>query len=170
MGEIQMKKIISAALALIVCASLTACKDTGNNSESTPTDQSSQISAVEKTAAEKTGELLKAMTFPEMISAGEDLLDAMFGISADDLTDYSVYICPSGAMPDEFGIFIAVSAQKAAEIKSKVEQRIADQTETYTTYTPDEVYKLEGSICEVNGNTVYYAICADGAKAREILN
>ncbi len=165
-----MKKILSIVLVCVMCAALAACDDTSSNQNSSSDNGSSQSSTVETVkAAEKTAELLNALEFPEMKEAGSDFLDINFGINVEDLADYSVYICPSGAMPDEFGIFTAASAEKAAEIKTKIDERIQHQTETYTTYTPDEVYKLEGSICELNGNTVIYAICADGAKAKEIL-
>lgn len=167
-----MKKILCIVLAA-ACLTLTACDSTdetsGNNSAA---GTSSTASAAEiKKASEKTAALLEAVEFPEMISANSDFLDVNFGIKADDLEDYSLYICPSGAMPDEFGVFTAKSPEAAADIMAKIEDRIGYQKETYTTYTPDEVYKLDGSVCgiNVNENTVYYAICADGAKAKEIL-
>lgn len=166
-----MKRILSVVLSAVMlasCAALTACSETSGD-QSSGTGSVNSVSGDTKKAADKTAALLEAVTFPEMISANSDFIDVNFGINAEDLEDYSVYICPSGAMPDEFGIFTAKSAEAAANIKTKVEARIAYQTETYTTYTPDEVYKLEGSVCELNGNTVYYAICADGAKAKEIL-
>lgn len=165
-----MKKIFCVILAA-ACLTLTACDSTdspSSGSSSVGTESTAGTADIKK-ASEKTAALLEAMEFPEMISADSNFLNVNFGINAEDLEDYSLYICPSGAMPDEFGIFTAKSAEAAADIKTKVEARIAYQTETYTTYTPGEVYKLEGSICETDGNTVYYAICADGAKAKEIL-
>lgn len=165
-----MKRILSVVLSAVIlaaCAALTACNETSGDQSSTGSVNS--VSGDTKKAADKTAALLEAVTFPEMISANSDFIDMNFGINAEDLEDYSVYICPSGAMPDEFGIFAAKSAEVAANIKTKVEARIKYQTKTYSEYTPDEVYKLEGSVCELNGNTVYYAICADGAKAKEIL-
>lgn len=167
-----MKKIFCVILAA-ACLTLTACSGTdetsGGNSASGTSSTAS--TAETKTASEKTAALYEAVDFPEMITASSDFIDINFGINTDDLEDYSLYICPSGAMPDEFGIFTAKSADAAAEIMTKIEARIGYQKETYTTYTPDEVYKLDGSVCGiiVNENTVYYAICADGAKAKELL-
>lgn len=167
-----MKKILSVILAGALSLTLTACENTDEKSSGSSNNSSSEnstSSAETEKAADKTKKLLEALTFPEMIEAKSDFIDVNFGINVEDLADYSVYICPSGAMPDEFGIFTATSAEKAAAVKEKVEERIKYQTETYTTYTPDEVYKLEGSVCELSGNTVVYAICEDGAKAKEIL-
>ena len=162
-----MKKILCVILTA-ACLALTACSSTDEPSSKDNTSSTASTASAKK-AAEKTAALLEAVEFPEMISANSDFLDVNFGINAAYLEDYSLYICPSGAMPDEFGIFTAKSAEAAADIKTKLEARINYQKETYTTYTPDEVYKLDGSVCEINGNTVYYAICADGAKAKELL-
>lgn len=164
-----MKKFISIAMILVMCASLSAC---GGDSDSKSSDSksSSQSSvAAAKTPSEKAEDLLSAVEFPSMVSQDMDYVEATFGITSDLVSEHVVYVCGSAAMPDEFGIFAASSDDAAATIKEKLENRIAYQKETYTTYTPDEVYKLDDSFVEVNGKTVIYAICADNTKAREIL-
>lgn len=161
-----MKKILSIVMAAAICAALTACGDSaGSNSKS---DTQSSAPAAKK-PSEKAAELLGAVTFPEMVSKDMEFAEYTFGITPDKVTEHVLYVCGSGAVPDEFGIFVASSADAAAEIKGKIDKRIEYQKDTYTTYTPDEVYKLDDSFCEVNGNTVIYAICADNGKAREIL-
>lgn len=159
-----MKKIISIVMTAVMCAAFTAC---GNSTSSDVDNQSSTAAA--KKPSERAAELLGVVTFPEMVSKDMEFVEYTIGITSDMVTEHVLYVCGSGAMPDEFGIFVASSPDAAAEIKSKVEKRIEYQKETYTTYTPDEVYKLDDSFCEVNGNTVVFAICADNGKAREIL-
>ena len=164
-----MKKIISIAMIAVMCAAFTACKNDGDTSSGNngKNESSSVVSA--KTASEKAAELLKAVTFPEMVSKDMEFIEVTLGITTDMVTEHVYYICGSGAMPDEFGIFVAPSADKAAEIRSKLINRVDYQRETYATYSPDEAYKLTDYLCEVNGNTVIYAVCADNTKAREIL-
>lgn len=167
-----MKKFFSIVMAAVMCAALTACSSTESNSKSdnkSSSDTQSSSTAVTKKPSEKAEELLGAVTFPEMVSKDMEFVEVTFGITADMVTEHCLYICGSGAMPDEFGIFVASSADAAAQIKTKIDARIAYQKATYTDYTPAEVYKLDDSFCEVNGNTVVYAICADNTKAREIL-
>lgn len=161
-----MKKILSIMMAAVMCAALTACGDSTSGSSKSDTQSSAPAA---KKPSEKAAELLGAVTFPEMISKDMEFAEYTLGITSDMVTEHVLYVCGSGAMPDEFGIFAASSADAAAEIKTKIEKRIAYQKDTYTDYTPGEVYKLDDSFCEVNGNTVIYAICADNSKAREIL-
>ncbi len=166
-----MKKFFSIVMAAVMCAALTACSstDSGSKSDDKSSSDTQSSTAVTKKPSEKAQELLGAVTFPEMVSKDMEFVEVTFGITADMVTEHCLYICGSGAMPDEFGIFVASSADAASQIKSKIDARIAYQKNTYTDYTPAEVYKLEDSFCDVDGNTVVYAICADNAKAREIL-
>lgn len=151
-----------------MCAALTACGDNGGNTSENKSSVTGSVPAAKK-PGEKAQELLAAVNFPEMVSKDMEFVEYTYGITSDMVSEHVVYICGSGAMPDEFGIFVASSADAAAQIKSKLESRIAYQKDTYTTYTPAEVYKLDDSFVEVNSNTVIYAICADNGKAREIL-
>ncbi len=165
------KKIILACAVLAAAAILTGCSKTENsgNSANSGGSSSSATSAVSQSPSEKTTKLLTEVEFPEMVEVSADKLEVYFGISADKVDDFSVYICGSGAMPDEFGIFLAKDASAAAEIEQLLKDRIDYQTETYRDYTPQEAYKLEDSFVSVSGNTVIYAICADNTKAGEIL-
>ncbi|MDE7230406.1 MAG: DUF4358 domain-containing protein [Oscillospiraceae bacterium] len=161
-----MKKIISIVMTAVICAVFSACGNSTSNDSKSDTQSSAPAA---KKPSEKAAELLDAVTFPEMVSKDMEFAEYTLGITADMVSEHVLYVCGSGAMPDEFGIFVASSADAAAEIKSKVEKRIEYQKETYTTYTPDEVYKLDDSFCELNGNTIIYSICANNTKAREIL-
>lgn len=170
-----MKKIFSIAMIAVMCAAFTACgnsaggdSDSGKSSNDNKTEQQSSTENIKK-PSEKAAELLDAVTFPQMVEKDMEFVEVTFGITSDMVTDHIFYVCGSGAMPDEFGIFEAADADAAASVKAKIDSRIAYQKDTYTTYSPDEAYKLTDSFCEVNGNTVIYAICADNSKAREIL-
>ena len=161
-----MKKIVSIMMAAVMCAALSGCGDQSGTDNKSNTQSSAPAA---KSPSEKASELLAAVEFPEMVSKDMEFTEETLGISADTVTDHVFYICGSGAMPDEFGIFVASSADAAASIKTQIDKRIEYQKDTYTDYTPNEVYKLDNSFCDVSGNTVVYAICADNNKAREIL-
>ncbi len=165
-----MKKTLIAILMAAACLSLAGCdKDTGSGGNS---DNSSVESNAAASPAEKTSQLLEAVEFPEMrkLETADDLT-AILGVNEADLTDYSVYICPSGMSPDEFGVLVAKDEATASAIKTTIESRIQYQNDTFKDYplAAEEVYKLNDAFVEVNGNTVYYAICADNTKAMEIL-
>lgn len=163
-----MKKVFLASLLVAASFVLTACENTNSSDAS----NSSDVSQIEATPAEKTEKLLEEVSFPEMrkLDSADDLM-AVVGVNADNLTDYSVYICPSGMSPDEFGIFVAKDEATASEIKTIIENRVAYQEDTFRNYplAAEEVYKLDDYFVEVNGNVVSYAICAENSKAKDIL-
>jgi len=164
----NMKRKFMAIVLTAACVMLTAC-DNGNSSGS---GSSSVVSDTAASPEEKTSALLNEVTFPEMrkLETADDL-KAILGIDEADLTEYVAYICPSGMSPDEFGVFVAKDEATAANIKSLIESRIKYQNDTFKDYplAAAEVYKLEDAFAEAEGNVVYYAICADNIKARDIL-
>ncbi len=163
------------AIALAsACVTLTAC-DNGNISGSGNFSGDGNSSVVSDTAAspaEKTSALLNKVAFPEMrmLETADDL-KAILGLNEADITEYASYICPSGMSPDEFGVFVAKDEATAANIKTLLENRIKYQSDTFKDYplAAAEVYKLEDAFAEAEGSVVYYAICADNTKARDIL-
>ncbi len=164
----NMKRKLMAIVLAAACVMLTAC-DNGNASDS---GSSSAVSDTAASPAEKTSALLDEVTFPEMrkLETADDL-KAILGMDEADLTEYAAYICPSGMSPDEFGVFVAKDEATAAKIKTLLENRIKYQSDTFKDYplAAAEVYKLEDAFAEAEGSVVYYAICADNTKARDIL-
>lgn len=167
-----MKKLFMAALIAAATLTLTACEDGKASDSNSTSDSSSEVAQTALTPAEKTAKLLSEVSFPEMrkLESADDL-KAVIGVDTEKLTEYSVYICPSGMSPDEFGILVAVDEAAAAEIKTVIDNRVAYQEDTFRNYplAAEEVYKLDDYYVSVKGNVVSYAICADNSKASEIL-
>lgn len=163
-----MKKTFTAA-ALLAALLLAGCSNSGTSgagdSSSATASENASLSAQEK--AEK---VLADIEFNgEMVAIDGENMELRLGFTSDGLTDYAAYACGSAALPDEFGVFVAESEDKAAEIKTALEKRIETQKETYKDYTPEEMYKFDDCVVAQNGTTVYYAITADNAKAESIL-
>lgn len=160
-----MKKVILTTAIILGCTALAGCGGTTSS-----TDSTQNVSAQSaKTPAEKTQELLDTVTHPELVEVSADRLDAYFGIDSEKVTEFSAYICGSGAMPDEFGIFVAADETAAADIVAALQERISKQNATFTDYTPDEMYKFDDCFATADGCTVYYAVCADNTAALDIL-
>ena len=156
------KKLTSILAAVMICAMFTGCGDSSGSG--TPEQSSSAVGFEDRTAA-----LMDAVTFPEMVSVKADTVKDRFGIEEADVTELSAYICGSGAMPDEFGIFRAKDADAAKRVEEALNKRIERQRKTFQDYTPAEMYKFDDCFVEVSGNIVIYAICADNSKAKELL-
>lgn len=163
-----MKKIILTVITVALVCSMCGCGNGGGSSQnSSQTSSSTSQSAL--SLSERTKKLLDEVKFPSMVEVNQEKLELYFDVSEGDVTEYSAYICGSGAMPDEFGVFTAKDADTAAKLKASIEKRIESLRKTYADYTPKEMYKLDDSFVNVNGNTVSYAVCADNAKAKDIL-
>ncbi len=162
-----MKKIITASVLAAACIMMSGC-----DTETSSTDSSSASSAVELSIDEKTAKVLSEITFPEMRKLETaDELYALVGVSEESVSEFSVYTCPSGMSPDEFGILIAKDEAAAAEIRTVIENRISYQEETFRDYplAAEQVYKLDDYYIGVKGNVVAYAICSENSKAADIL-
>lgn len=173
-----MKKTILIALCAAFCLALCGCDggndpsdNPGSSSQVNPAGDPSDNSSDGETVSiqSKAEQLLNEVEFPSMIEVASDKLDVYFKIDEDDVSEFAAYICPSGAAPDEFGIFAAKDAEAAARIKGALDKRVQDQYDTFESYTPDAMYRFDDAFVEVNGTTVIYAICDNNEKAKEIL-
>lgn len=159
-----MKKIVLSVLTAALVCSLCGC----GNGESSETPSNS-VQENKLSCKERTQKLLSEVEFPSMVEVEAEKLEIYYNVAESDVTEFSAYICGSGAMPDEFGVFVAKDADAAAKLKAGLEKRIESQRKTYADYTPKEMYKLDDSFVNVNGTTVSYCVCADNTKAGEIL-
>ncbi len=167
-----MSKTIKRLTAILFTAALALTTGCGNNSDSDVSSGAVSGATSEadvKSAPERVAELAGQVELPSMAEVTADNLHTFLGIDSEKISEFSAQICASGAMPDEFGVFVAVDGEAAAEIKSTLESRIEKQRDTYKDYTPDEMYKFDDCFVEQNGNCVFYAICADNTLAADIL-
>lgn len=163
-----MKKTFTAA-ALLAALLLAGCSNSGTSGAGDSSSAAASETA-SLTAQEKAEKVLADIEFNgEMVAIDGENMELRLGFTSDGLTDYAAYACGSAALPDEFGVFVAESEDKAAEIKTALEKRIETQKETYKEYTPEEMYKFDDCVVAQNGTTVYYAITADNSKAESIL-
>lgn len=160
-----MKGNILAISALCGAILLTGCSISGNPSVSTSASSEQILSPAEKTA-----KLLSEVEFPEMVEVTQEKFSFYYKAETSAVKSFSAYVCGSGAYPDEFGVFETESEDAASEFSQKLEDRIEKQRETYTDYTPAEMYKFDDCFVKQDGNYIYYAICADNVSAKDILS
>lgn len=117
----------------------------------------------------KTSALIEDLGLSSMVEVQSDNLNLFFGIDEGDITEFSAYLCGSGAVPDEFGIFAAKDEETASHIAEALNDRVERQRKAFKDYLPNEMYKFDDCFVEVNGNVVIYAVCAENSRAKEIL-
>ncbi len=119
--------------------------------------------------SKKTSALLEEIDLPEMVEITADGLNLFFGVDEADVSEFSAYLCGSGAVPDEFGIFIVKDADAADRVAAALNERAERQRKMFKDYLPNEMYKFDDCFVEINGTVVTYAVCADNSKAIELL-
>lgn len=85
----------------------------------------------------------------------------MFGFSDDNTPDdYFIYCAKESANCDEFGVFKAADSSSVQEIKTAVEQYIANKpiSNNVAAYFPEELPKYENAKAWVEGEYIMYAI------------
>lgn len=128
-------------------------------------DISDNISEISR----KTSELIDALELSSMVEVTADELSLFFDINETDISEFSAYICGLGAVPDEFGIFAVNDADAAERIADALTKRAERQSRIFKDYLPNEMYKFENYLVEIDGNIVTYAVCADNSMAKDIL-
>ena len=171
------KKILFAMLTAVLAVTAASCG--GNTPASTTKASEAPASTADTAAAEPASDaaaadITKAVLDEVPINSAfekkkESLPDYFDGLDVDAIEDFSYYICASGAYPDEIAVFRFSSSDSAENAVKAVTDRLAYQKETYETYTPDEMYKIDGAVIKQTGNWVYYLVTSDNEKAESIV-
>lgn len=145
-----------AAMLVLPIIMLTACSkgDTAEMKEPAPADITSAIMA--------------EIEIPSAVEKTKEDVGAYYDIDVEAADALSVFICGSGAYPDELAVFKMNSAEQAENARAAAQKRLDSQIELYTDYTPDEMYKLDGAKVVVKGNYVMLFACSDDDRAYEI--
>lgn len=145
-----------AAMLVLPIIMLTACSkgDTTEMKEPAPADITSAIMA--------------EIEIPSAVEKTKEDVGAYYDIDVEAADALSVFICGSGAYPDELAVFKMNSAEQAENTRAAAQKRLDNQIELYTDYTPDEMYKLDGAKVVVKGNYVMLFACSDDDRAYEI--
>ena len=171
-----MKKTI-IVLSIFAAMLFTACKtvDDGGavQANGTPVEQTSDTVSAEAKADASAADIASAvMAEIEIQSAVEktkDDIGAFYDVDTAAVSDMSVFVCGSGAYPDELAVFKFTDADSAKAGAEAVKKRLDNQIALYTDYTPDEVYKLEDATLIEKGEWVILTVCSDNSRAREIV-
>ena len=165
-----MKRKILAVMLAALCLGAASCGTAATTDENdTGVDAASVQETSASAPADVTAAILAEIPINSASEKGIDDLSVYFtDLDTSALEAASYYMCASGAYPDEIAVFKFTSAELAEAGKAAVQTRLDKQISVYESYTPDEMYKLEGAVLEVDGNYIYYLVTSDNARAKEI--
>lgn len=147
-----MKKVISLVLSF-VCLALVFVSCAKQNKNPATEDV---VKAIKGSAS-----------FTELIALTDDNIGRRYyGIDLDDIEEYSVYVCASGALADEIAVFKLRERDDVEDMLETVRERKQELYDSFVDYVPDEVSKIENATVASNGNYVYFIVCKDRAAAK----
>lgn len=159
-----MKKSI-IALALLSAIMLTGC---GADNEAVEANATISTAA-EATAGGITSAIMAEIEIPSAMEKTAENIGGYYDIDTTTVAEMSVFICGSGAYPDELAVFRFNDAESAKVGAEAVQSRLDSQIGIYRDYTPAEMYKLDEALLITEGNWVVFVACADNARAKEII-
>ncbi|MDE6579615.1 MAG: DUF4358 domain-containing protein [Ruminiclostridium sp.] len=165
----KIRTIISALL--IPAMLLTGCSKTeqGGNTD-TRQEQTEDNPAVSVSASEVVKAVLAEISINSSVEKGKDDIENYYS-SLDTATveDAAFALCGSGALPDEIAVIKCKSAEDAKNAETALKSKLEKQKELFSTYTPDEMYKLEGAVIFTKGNYAVFIALSDNDKAKSIV-
>lgn len=111
--------------------------------------------------------ILSGVAFAEELQpTSENISLKRLGVNAGDVESCVAYT-GTNAVVDEFAIIKAVNPEG---VEASIRDHIASQIETYQSYAPDEVAKLNSAIVEISGDYVIYVVSPDNAAAQAVVD
>lgn len=104
----------------------------------------------------------------EMSELQDDMFEYLYEIDVAAIEEKAVYIS-TGATAEEIAVIKAVDGEKAEEVRKGLEQRVEDQKESFESYIPEEMVKLNDPVLETKGNYIILCISDNNARAKEII-
>lgn len=157
-----MKKFLNTfaafiSVALISASSLYGCSS--NNNDTVSIDTNKLISSI-------TSEVAFEDT---LIEVADDYSQMLYGVSSDMYNDCRVFT-GSGATSEQIALYDCVSADAAKQVYDILKEYIAALTDSYASYIPAEVERLEHTFLDYNDHYVFLCVTADYETSENIID
>ena len=156
------KSLIAIAISAVLM--LTGC---GGGEEAVEANATVQVA--DASAADITNAVMAEIEISSAMEKTAENIGAYYDIDVATVAEMSVFVCGSGAYPDELAVFRFNDEAGAKAGADAVQSRLDGQIAVYKDYTPAEMYKLDEAVIITDGNWVVFAACADNSRAKEII-
>lgn len=150
-----MKKMLKSKSGIIIlilafiAAIISGCAKSGEQVLKTP-----EVSEIENA-------VMKGIDTADMIKLDDKKLERVYGIKADEVEGYFVYVSTSNVKADEVAVFKAKDANGTETIKSKIADRMVQLGTSFKDYLPEQYSLIEKYTLEVKGNYVFLVVSKD---------
>lgn len=154
-GQKNMKRILSAVLAVLLFGTLCAC---GGKSSGRDID----IQALAQ-------ELVESGAFSDVMSPlSDNVAKRMYDFEDEDAESFVLYT-GTGATAEEI-FLVKATGDEAQDFAEACRERVSEQKTAFKSYVPEEVTKLDAAILETVGDYVILVVAADAAAARAVVD
>ena len=151
----NMRRLIVAAAAIVAALALTGCGGGGSSKEID----------VSKTADDLNSSVI---TTDQLTETSSEMLGTIYFFEDGQVEKSKVYMS-GNATADEILVAQCKDEDAAKAVKERLETRVENQKELFSTYNPDEAAKLHKAIVKSNGKYVVLCVCDDDDEAESIL-
>ena len=149
----RLKKVLLAAMALVMAMGVTACGE-----------ETFTVNASDAALKLRDGLVFQG----ELVEVDANALKNLYGLTSEDVADYKAYAGTMGTA-EEIAVFVAQDG-KVDTVKQAVETRVQDQKSAYQDYRPEEMTKLNSAIVREKGNVVVLVVADETEKANTLVD
>lgn len=144
-----MKKVIITILSLALAAVIAGC---GTKTAIDVNELASRLAS-------------EGIFAEQLTEVSADVTEKRYGIDSADVEECAAY-AGTAAVVDEVAVFKAVNADN---VKEQAQHHLDTQRDSYSSYRPDEVPKLDDSIITVIGDYVIVCVSEDSSVAKNVI-
>ncbi len=149
---------IIISIFIMITAIISGCSKSNKAELKTP-----EVSQIEES-------VMKDIDTTEMIKLDDKKLERVYGIKADEVEGYFVYVSTSNVKADEVAVFKAKDAGGAEYIKTKIADRMVQLGMSFKDYLPEQYTLIEKNTLEVKGNYVFLVVSKNGAEIKALFD
>jgi hypothetical protein len=155
---IRSKIGIIISIFILITAILSGCSKSDKTILKTP-----EVSQIEES-------VMKNIDITDMIKLDDKKLERVYGIKADEVEGYFVYVSTSNVKADEVAVFKAKDANGAEYLKTKIADRMVQLGKSFKDYLPEQYSLIEKNTLEIKGNYVFLVVSKDGEDIKALFD
>ena len=165
-----MRKKLALVFTLVICmAGLAACGDKKDDSSKDTKTESTTAAVQEDFSVSELADKLKAEgSFTDLAPLDSKIGERLYDLDAEQI-EADAYYSNSNATAEDVAVIKVKDESYTATVKKAIEDRVAEQKESFKDYNAAEVPKLEDAVIKVSGKYVVFVVSGDSAKAKDII-
>lgn len=111
--------------------------------------------------------VMKNIDTTDMIKLDDKKLERVYGIKADEIEGFFIYVSTSNIKADEIAVFRAKDSNGIENIKAKIADRMVQLGTSFKDYLPEQYSVIEKRTLEVKGNYIFLVVSKNGAEIKK---